>query len=209
MRLPPTQSAGFTLIEMSVVVVLLGILMTIGMSAFQDNKGGRLRTATYASAQLFESAREVALSEMAPTRIFISNEHGSDHRRLRYMTVAVGESAEAEGVIVWKRRGEPVLLPEGIYFDITKSRLGEPNHGPREMLVDLETSPTDGAGEWYYYEFSEAGIARNAGARFIVAAGRIANNAHQLQLKEEEHRDGFVIHRAGRVSFIRDPKQIL
>ena len=73
--IPPSHKAGFTLVEIMIVVVIIGILATLGLPAFQQVRANSQNARFYQDVRVFASAAEMYMLETG-TDPFSNNAFG-------------------------------------------------------------------------------------------------------------------------------------
>jgi prepilin-type N-terminal cleavage/methylation domain-containing protein len=121
-----TSCRGYSLAEMSVVIVVLGILATIAVPVYSGIRTSSLQTAAMHSARLINAARD-AYALTVPSAITSWNSAGSDAARLQllitenllagdpndYLSMAGNYSVQLSGEV----RSATILTEEGNAID--------------------------------------------------------------------------------------------
>ncbi len=106
----PKASAGFTLIEMMIVVTLLAMFATLALPGFQTMiNNNRLQTASNEIGELLEYARMEAATRSQPVTVNVGNTTWSasqNNTTLRSVLLPEGVTARASAAsIVYSARG--------------------------------------------------------------------------------------------------------
>lgn len=164
---------GFTLVELLVVMVIMGVLMTMAASVLQSaGKGRGMETAVQQLESLIREARATAIGNDCPTRIVIVNDERdaspqSGHlRSLSVMMYRTTERAAGEYDASSLTRGgkwrtiSNINLAPGVYFSPHYSRPLEWSDDVKDESMlgqDSMTLPGMGTTRVYYIEFDEKG----------------------------------------------------
>lgn len=122
-KLKPHRRAGFTLIEMLVVIGIIGVLLALIVPALAPNSGRALDGATHQFTADLENARLIAIAERTRTRVLLPVSQANfspspapsplpwptDITRRGYV-IASQKPTE----LVWRQRGKWTRLPQGI-----------------------------------------------------------------------------------------------
>ena len=230
------KTAGFTLVEMLVVIAIMSILMTAG-SIGLSGVGGKGVTSGVASAEsLFDEARSTAIGKNVRACVLIAKNlttNGADN--LRRIVVAYEDIDPATGnpkalataAPDWIISSRGLVLPEQTYFSDAYSEYVGTNGTSKIATVlgaKIKSAPSGNgaasaakaayAGEYYIYEFNAEGICSTPGAKFVIGSGTrgltAAASSEPPKITGAAKRDfgGFAIWRNGRTSVFRSPEQI-
>lgn len=212
--------AGFTLVEMLVVIAIMSILVTAGAVGLNGINGKGVSSGVATAESLFDEARSIAVSQRSRARVLIAsnsrNKPAENYRRI----LVVAEALNADGTVrpdVWDLTSRGALLPDQTFFS---QDLSKKNHSTGGSGLDTMPSTTINLtsaqrvsyeGTYYFYEFNAEGICTTPGASFVIGAGtRVATGTAKPRITASGKRDfgGFVIWRNGRTSMFKSPDQI-
>jgi prepilin-type N-terminal cleavage/methylation domain-containing protein len=203
----PYSRRGFTLIEILVVVAIISILLTAGITSLGNLSAGKGTSAAVAACEsIFAEARNIAISKGCRARVLIDMNNPGNENYLRRVVV-VHEQIAANGTPVantWVMPSRGYVMPQGTFFSQISS-IGQ--------AAASFTNPELKAafhGNYAYYEFNAEGIAAAPGAMFVVGTGVRAPGAANPRTTASSASDfgGFSIFRNGTTGLIRNPSQI-
>ncbi len=164
---------GFTMVELLVVMVIMGIVMTMAAGVLRDaGKGRGIDSGMEMLESLVREARATAQGNDTYTRIVIANEPTdtrADSRHLRFMVVQMllkNDSAKGkyDGTQVdqdgrWVSTSAGVMLPPGVYFSPYYSKPLDWADGASGSMLGEETARLSGRGQTRVFciEFDEKG----------------------------------------------------
>ena len=220
---PPRRRAGFTLVEIMAVMMVIAILLSVAAVGIQSiDRGQATTTALSVTEALFDEARSAAAGRGTRARILIHKELNDAEvedreRYLSYMCVAVegtNQAGEAQGG-GWEVITRGTKLPTGVYFSIEESERVAAAIGvgkPGTMSIHLPGS--DAFKECYYFEFNPEGVcvdsenaALDPGAVVVLISGARPRDEEEPTILKN-NKVGFVVWRNGRTSIFRSPEQI-
>lgn len=107
------MDAAFSLVEILTVIALIAILTSLALGGVEALRGRALDNAGNKITQVFETARQLAMSGNTPTAVVLITKAGiaEDGRAF-----AILDYSAADGV--WKQIGPWEILPEGLCIDI-------------------------------------------------------------------------------------------
>lgn len=220
---PFKHSGAFTLIEMLVVIAIISILMTAAAIGINGMGGKGVTSAVSTSEAIFDEARATAKSRSIRACVLVArvldNNPSDDLRRVlvafeRIDPVTGEPLARPDEDPQWDISSRGTLLPEGVYFSETLSRLDHQNSDGEIPTVVLADAKTNYRGEYFIYRFNSEGISTTPGASFVVGRGSRSNTqssaASPPKITGSARRDfgGFVVWRNGGTSLFRNPDQI-
>lgn len=221
----PSKStrAGFTLVELLVVILIMTVLLTIGAAGFRNAGGKGVSTALPSTEAIFDEARSIAVGKGTKARVLIDiDDAQSENNYLRRMVVAyeeTDENGEPEPG-KWALASRGYLFPPKTYFS---QEFSKKNHKGRSGNLD-EMNLTGVAGlyegKYLYYEFNAEGICTTGldgssgdynAPSFVIGNGARGLGQTEVRTTSEGRRDfgGFVIWRNGATSVFRSPNQII
>lgn len=208
------KHAGFTLVEMLVVIAIMSILMTAGAIGL-GGMGGKGVTSGVASVEsLFDEARSIAVGQRTNARVLVAktltNNPADNLRRI----VVASNTLDAAGVPTntWVLSSRGTVLPDQTFFSQDFSKRDQ-NAGGAIPEVDLAGVKAAYLGRYYSYEFNSEGICTTPGASFVIGSGARRLNApasEKPKVTAAAKRDfgGFVVWRNGSTSVFRSPDQM-
>ena len=111
----PSRLHAFSLVELLVVVAILGVLLSLGVTSLQGYQGSRKVAASGSRLMgLFEGARENAIIKRQPTAIVMLLK--SDNAR------RVFSALEYDPAGTWKQVSRWEVFPEGVMVDSAQGR---------------------------------------------------------------------------------------
>lgn len=208
------QNAGFTLVEMLVVIAIMSILMTAGAIGL-GGMGGKGVTSGVASVEsLFDEARSIAVGQRTNARVLVAktltNNPADNLRRV----VVASATLDAAGVPTntWVLSSRGTVLPDQTFFSQDYSKQ---SNGGAIPEVDLTGVKAAYLGRYYSYEFNSEGICnpQTQGASLVIGSGARRLNApagEKPKVTAAAKRDfgGFVVWRNGSTSVYRSPDQM-
>lgn len=204
--------AGFTLVEMLVVLALMGVVATLVVGGFQNTDSAKLRSAEEMLISQAHAARSLALAKNVACRLLI--DAGSDEQNGRRRIALVFKSQEDPPK--WEVAAIPVKLPDATAFlandGETPVSTGGVAASTPGKLDTLEGSSLIGPEslqqtKWFFIEFDSAGTCEdNAGAILIVGSAR--HDGSGWVRKSPEMIRGVMIRRSGYVGVFADPAHI-
>jgi len=231
MRGGRARRAGFTLVELLAVVLVISILMTVGVMGVRNLSAGKSTTAAIASIEgLFDEARLLAIGKGTDARVLVDvDDPKKGENYLRRVIIAyrhVDNNGEVSKNWVLANRG--YQIPQSVYFSRllssrnhagTSGASGAPleEEEMRFYVVDNDNeakavsgTKTDWNGKYVYYEFNSEGICQSPGASFIVGSGMRRPGADDPMITGGAERDftGLVVWQNGRTSLFRSPSQM-
>lgn len=235
---PKQKRAGFTLIELMVVIMIISILSGIVIAAMNGSDDSRsMDSGVTRLDSLFSLARSAAISRKQTTRVLINFDSTQPDRMLRYATIVY---LDDDGQ--WKVYTEGEFLPEGIYFSpalSTKTGVSAPIYtwtlaiNPSSLDVTQPSDPTLAAqgqytlttegdmlshgaapNKWFAFEFAPNGTFKNPGARVVLVKGILMTTSPPKILIPNDGIDpvmeakGFVVFRSGKALYFQTGEQI-
>lgn len=204
-------SAGFSLIELLVVILIISLLLTLGAVGLRGMGGKNVSTAISTSEALFDEARSLAVGKGTKSRVLIDvNDAQNTETYLRRIVVAYQKlNEQGEPTEEWEVSSRPLILPERTFFSMQYSRKEHEGAGGEIEKVTLNTSRESFNGEYLSYEFNSEGICKTPGASFIIGTGaRKKGEAPRVTGDGKRDFAGFVVWRNGRTSIFRDIQQM-
>lgn len=221
----PTNSsrAGFTLVELLVVILIMTVLLTIGAAGFKNAGGKGVSTALPATEAIFDEARSVAVGKGTKSRVLIDVDDVDDESNyLRRMVVAY-EATDENGepkANNWVLASKAFVFPPKTYFS---REFSKKNHKSKSGELDeMDLTGVAGLydGKYVYYEFNAEGICTTGldgsggdynAPSFVIGNGARGKGQEKPRTTSEGRRDfgGFVIWRNGATSVFRSPNQII
>ena len=104
------RRAGYSLVEMLVVITMIGILVAVGLSSLEPNDAVRLNVAVdqFESAARLARERSVTSGKMVRLAIPVGSAR-EDDRRSVHIHMFQGDE--------WVQVESPELFPDGVFFD--------------------------------------------------------------------------------------------
>lgn len=208
------QNAGFTLVEMLVVIAIMSILMTAGAIGL-SGMGGKGVTSGVASVEsLFDEARSIAVGQRTNARVLVAktltNNPADNLRRVVVASATLDTAGVPTNTWVLSSRG--TVLPDQTFFSQDYSKKDQ-SAGGAIPEVDLAGVKAAYLGRYYSYEFNSEGISTTPGASFVIGSGARRLNApagEKPKVTAAAKRDfgGFVVWRNGSTSVFRSPDQM-
>jgi len=216
--------AGFTLVELLVVILIITVLLTLGAAGFRNAGGKGVSTAIPSTEAIFEEARSVAVGKGTRSRVLIDiDDPKIEGNYLRRMFV-IFEKTDDNGDPIpnaWELSGKAYIFPAKTYFSRQYSKK---NH--KSQSGNLDTMTLNGVSGMYnskkagylYYEFNSEGICTTGlngdgydAPSFVIGSGARGKGQEEPRTTSEGRRDfgGFVIWRNGATSVFRNPTQII
>ena len=220
---PPRRRAGFTLVEIMTVMMVIAILISVAAVGIQSiDRGQATTTAASVTEALFDEARSVAVGRGIRARLLIHKElndaEEEDRQRyLSYMCVAV-EGTDQGGEVQgggWEVITRGTKLPAGVFFSVEESeRVADAIDVGKPGTMRIKLPGLDEFKECYYYEFNPEGVcvdsenaAGQPGAAVVLISGARPKGQEEPKLLKN-NKVGFVVWRNGRTSIFRSPEQI-
>lgn len=203
------MAPAFSLVELLMTISLIVIMVGLGAKVFRDpSNAHQVPSAVSQSSTAFSAARASAITKNARTLILINNDT-QDAEKYRRQILTVQADKGAGGEDVWRALGNPILLPQGTYFDRDRS-LDTSGNAPETMNFNYPGDLEEGSGpEWLAYSFAPNGASEEPGARFIIARGTFNPVSREFVAVNAADLGGFVLRRVGHVTMFRDSAQIL
>ena len=208
---------------MLVVIAVVSILMTAAAVGINGLGGKGVTSAVSTAEAVFDEARATAKSRSIRSCVLVAraldNNPADDLRRIvvayeRIDPITGEPLARPDEDPQWDISSRGTLLPEGVYFSETLSRLDHQNTDGEIPTVILADAKPNYTGQYFIYQFSSEGICTNPGASFVIGTGsRINTQAASVSPPKvigSARRDfgGFVIWRNGGTSLFRNADQI-
>lgn len=130
-RFPRSEAAGFTLIEMMAVIVIMGLVFALGIPRLGSSKQRLLKAEAESIATSLEFARQRAIMTAIPHRLLIDLEEGG--YRIEWLATAEEAGAAAEGA-------SPTLGGDGGFGGL-EAALGAFGAGDESDPVSLRPPP--------------------------------------------------------------------
>lgn len=201
--------AGFSLIELLVVVAVIALLAGLAASGLQGRDGSKLRSAQEALISQVQAARNTALARNAACRLLIDAGDDEENGRRR-LALAVKSPSDPTK---WEVVGVPVKLPDGTAFLVADgaapaSTQGGTSDAPQKLLGStLLGSGSLVSANWYFLEFDPSGTCEaNAGA--ILVVGSVRHDGSAWIRKTPDLIRGVMVRRAGQASAFANPDHI-
>ena len=117
------RAAGFSLLELLVVISLIAVLMTIGSFGIKNfSKASGVSSGIPIAQGVFAEARALAIERGTNTRVMMHADNRTDslnrERNLRYMVVQYEDGTN------WITASKGVKLPESVFYSVDLSNLG-------------------------------------------------------------------------------------
>jgi prepilin-type N-terminal cleavage/methylation domain-containing protein len=203
--------AGFSLIELLVVILIISLLLTLGAVGLKNMGGSGVGSAIATSEALFDEARSIAVGKGTKSRVLVDiNDPQDEENYLRRLLVAYQElDEEGEPTDEWALSSRALTLPERVFFSKEYSKKEHEGAGGDLEEDSFTFGKTAFDGTYLYYEFNSEGICTTPGASFVVGAGT-RPRGQDPRATADGKRDfgGFVVWRNGRTSLFRGPDQI-
>ena len=208
--------AAFTLLEILVVLLIIGILLSIGFSQLGSGQGGI--TSLPSIEALFSQARTQAIGNATRVRVVIHNDPTDEDypdRHLRFFAIAVPEEGDPTDPDddSWVISSTGTFLAQGVFFDKEASARAATDIGAANPAGDDD--PETGFGKWgsdqidfpgppdslqdcLFYEFNSEGICVIHGTTTpggVVVLGRGVRNDGEDPVFRPADKVGFVVWR--------------
>lgn len=219
-------SAGFTLVELLVVVAAVSILLTLGSVGIKSLTGGKGTTAGLATMEvLVEEARQTGIKNGGFGYLVIPAEQvpQTDDRftqakknYLRQVYIGLGEvdpQTGNEGQVELISR--PNELPADTYFNPKLSNKGTGVYNFTKTKIKVpRAGNTNGREDCYILRFNSKGFLAprqgSADLAKIVLSRAVLNNSYQLQMEKSAANDhtAMAVWKTGRTTLIREMAKI-
>ncbi len=182
--------SGYSLVELLVVMGVIGLLLAFAAPSLFTNQsldlnGASLRVSTY-----FEQARAQAAAMGVPVRVLI-HEDRTEPGQFLQRAILVRQREEPDGNVSWEQVLNPVMLPEGVYFDFTKP-------GTSSQVMRFGEGQ-ERAHEWRFYEIRGSGVPSGNERNVILSPGIWDSSDLEPTFPKPENFVGFRISNSARM----------
>ena len=179
-RQAPLHAAGYSLLELLVVLSIMATLMTIGSYGIKNfSKASGVSAAIPIAQGVFSQARALAIEKGTNTRVMMHADTRTDNlnreRNLRYMVVQYLDTKDTEVTTddEWITASKGIKIPEGVFYSVSLSGRGTapnltgqlnmpPPHEPLQTVRQVDARlPGQASGQdsnCYQYRFNSQGI---------------------------------------------------
>lgn len=209
-----SRPAGFSLVELLAVILVISMLMTVGVMGIRNLAGGKSTAAAVANAEgIFDEARLIAVGKGTTARVLVfTDEDEKDSAEYRRRILIAHRPLNADGTVdgtKWTLANRGYTLPDGVYYSTEYSKKDHAGGGGELDEETFTFTSKAYTGTYAYYEFNSEGVCTTPGASFIVGAGvRPQDGEPRVTSSAARDFSGFVVWRNGRTSLFRSPDQM-
>lgn len=210
------RAGGFSLIELLVVMGILGLILSIGVGAFQaSSKNTGVSASAVQITSAISGARQLAITKNCRTRFFIvtaSASNPEEWRMQRYGVLKIADDTVDTGDdSKFELASRIDKLPSGVYFRENRhaDEGGAPSSGSTSMFNGSDVANTELGGknvEYAYIEFLPSGGTSRTASSNIFEIEKAPSGDKSIENNKNFIRVG-VAQYTGRVKFERPDVQ--